>query len=107
MTTLMNNLKDEIVDEFLDNVCLSGYEIRGIARLLLSSFIIELFLLSTYWFYSKSILLILSIILPIVAIIWIIIKLIKISNLLSLDYNFGPKPTVIKRLTALMNKNNK
>ena len=48
MTTLMNNLKDKIVNVFLDNVCLSGYEIRGIARLLLTSFIIELFLLSTY-----------------------------------------------------------
>jgi hypothetical protein len=105
MTSLMNNLKDEIVNEFLDNVCLSGYEIRGIARLLLSSFIIEFFLLSTYWFYSKSILLILSIIVPFVAIIWIIIKLFKISNLLSLDYNFAPKPTIIKRLVKF-NKNN-
>ena len=40
---------------------------------------------------------------------WILLSLLigVISNLLSLDYNFGPKPTVIKRLTTLMNKNNK
>ena len=50
---MRQDIKDEIVEDFLDNINLTGNEIRIIAKILLYSFIIEVTLLISEYFYSK------------------------------------------------------